>query len=304
MDFNKLPNAIIIGAAKSGTTSLFEILAGHPSVFASERKELNFFSNDERFVNGPYWYEQSHFAAAVGYPVRLEASPSYLAWSEKTAPRIKELYADRPIKIIAIFRDPVSRAYSNYWHRVRMGHETLSFREALTREEQRLREHWEELYKQGNPKYGYFRGGCYASRLKPFLQNFPRQNFFFLLQDDLRDQFDSSLSSLLQFLGVDADEALAPVVRNTPTVPRNRSLHDAYDGIKRSRLAPTLRGFIPAGLRHWVRHRLLVKQVRYPPMEEEVRSELYERFSNEIGELSKILGRDLSDWRAEKKAPR
>ncbi len=298
INFNNLPNCFVIGAAKSGTTSLFELIAGHPAIFASKKKELNFFSNDERYQNGVDWYAAENFAQAAGFPIRVEASPSYLAWSEKVAPRLKDLYAQRPIKLIAIFRDPVGRAYSNYWHRVRMGHEKLSFSDAIEQEDERLKLNWEKLYRTGNPLHGYFRGGCYASRLKPFLSLFPRESFFFLLQEDLQNDFDASMANLFQFLGVEGHTSVKPVVRNDSKVPRNDSLYGAYDRLKRgAAFQNRLRSLIPKGLREWVRYKLVVKPFEYPPMPADVQQFLRAKYSVEILELEKILGRDLARWK-------
>jgi len=300
MDFNNLPNSFIIGAAKSGTTSLFEIIAEHPAVFASKKKELNFFSNDERYEKGVDWY-QTHFSESAAFPVRLEASPAYLAWSEKTAPRIKELYGERPIKIIAIFRNPVTRAYSNYWHRVRMGHEKLSFDEAIDREDQRLKDNWEKLYRTGNPLYGYIRGGRYASRLKPFLDLFPRKDFFFLLQDDLQNDFETSIKKLFGFLGINPQVSAQPVVRNDSTIPRNKGLHDVYGKFKQtSTWQNRMRNFIPKAVRAWVRYKLVVKPFHYPAMDNGIKTRLTAKFADEVAQLELILGRDLSRWQENK----
>lgn len=298
MDFNHFPNSFIIGAAKSGTTSLFEIIAGHPSVFVPKKKELNFFSNDERYENGLDWYAKTNFAESSSFPIRMEASPAYLAWSEKVAPRLKQLYQEQPIRLIAIFRNPVARAYSNYWHRVRMGHEKLSFSEAIDQENQRLKDNWEKLYRSGNPLYGYFRGGCYASRLKPFLDLFARDNFFFLLQDDLQNDFEASINRLFQFLNIDSRITVNPVIRNDSKVPRNKSLYDVYGRLKQTATWQNrLRNMIPKSMREWARYKLVLKPFQYPPMDNETKMQLTARFAEEIAQLEMILGRDLSLWR-------
>src|SRR3712207_4809254 len=113
-----MPNLFIVGAAKAGTTALYDYLAQHPEVFLSRVKEPMFFSREDYYARGLDWYEAEYFGGAEDYPVRAEATPHYLYWSEKVAPRIKEVYGERPVKFIASFRDPVSRAYRSEERRV------------------------------------------------------------------------------------------------------------------------------------------------------------------------------------------
>jgi Sulfotransferase family len=73
-----MPNLFIIGAAKAGTTALYDYLAQHPQVFLSPDKEPMYFSRDEYYARGPDWYEHLYFRGAENYPVRAEAPPHYL----------------------------------------------------------------------------------------------------------------------------------------------------------------------------------------------------------------------------------
>jgi hypothetical protein len=300
MDFEVLPNVFIIGAAKSGTTSLFEILAQHPGVFAAAKKEIRFFSNDDRFGNGIEWYQETHFAAGRGCPVRVEATPAYLTWSQKVAPRIKSAYGTHAPKFVAIFRDPVKRAYSHYWHRVRQGDEDprrLSFAAAIHGEEQRIRENWQRLEYEGNGLFGYFRAGCYATRLAPFLDLFPRERFLFLLQEDLQRDFVLRMSQLLEFLGLDTGQQLSPVKSNESRVPRSRRVFRLLRDIRKSAVRNILRPMVPMGVRRWLRGGGIMKPFYYPPMEEGIRTELYALYTDEIRRLEAIMGRDLSHWK-------
>ena len=115
-----LPNLIVVGAAKSGTTSLWHYLMSHPEIFMSEIKETNFFSHQLMTRNNPIKdlenYE-SLFENKENYKIRGEVSNSYLTFADKVAPRIKELIPD--CRILIILRHPVERLYSRYWHAVR-----------------------------------------------------------------------------------------------------------------------------------------------------------------------------------------
>jgi hypothetical protein len=300
MDFNQLPNFLIIGAAKSGTTSLFDVIAQHPEVYASPKKEIRFFSNNDRFNNGVDWYQTTHFHNTEKYKIRSEATPAYLTWSEKVAPRIKELYGDHNIKFAAIFRDPVKRAYSHYWHRVRQGDEDparLSFEEAIHTEEKRLGNSWQRLEYEGNGLFGYYRAGCYASRLKPYLDLFPRENFIFMLQEDLYLNFSSNMANLMRFLNIDDGYPLKQVVSNESTVPRDLNSYNLFNEFKKTKVKEYLKIFIPSKFRRWFRYKALLKPFNYPPMGNDIKVELYTHYEEEIRQLEKIIGRDLSHWK-------
>ncbi|MHB8329638.1 MAG: sulfotransferase domain-containing protein, partial [Acidimicrobiales bacterium] len=125
----RLPDFLIIGAPKSGTQSLARWLSDHPNVFFAAQKELNCFSDDILFAEGPDSYRR-HFADA-GSRLAAEASPTYLA-SETAPSRIPALIPKA--RLIAILRDPVERAYAHYWWRRNWGAEKRDFVEAITQE--------------------------------------------------------------------------------------------------------------------------------------------------------------------------
>jgi hypothetical protein len=296
MNFNQLPNFIIIGAAKSGTTTLFDAVGQNPNVFAAGKKEIKYFSRDERYELGVDWYQDTFFKNAEKYPVRMEASPAYLTWSEKTAPRIKVVYQERPIKFAAIFRDPVKRAYSHYWMRVRMKHETLSFSEAIYAEESRLKENWEMLSTKGDGLYGYFRAGCYATKLKPFLELFPRENFYFLLLEDIQNDFNKNIRSLFSFLEIEDTHQISAIESNEAAVPRNKNVHKLYRNLKNSKVQIIFKFLVPKKTRKSFRNKFIYKPTRYPPMDEDIKQYLYSRYLNEVKQFEQIIKRDLSHW--------
>lgn len=296
LDQNKLPNFFILGAAKAGTTSLFDILVKHQQIFGSPVKEIGFFNNDERYNKGISWYQETFFNDAQSYPIRMEATPAYLTWSEKTAKRLRDDYPIRSVKFALIFRDPVQRAYSHYWHRVRLGHETLSFEDAMQEESSRLAENHDDLYRTGNGKFGYFRAGCYGSRLKPFIENFDKENFFFLLQEDLSaDNFQSIITSLQQFLGVDEIENLTSQRANQASLPRKRCFVSLYRELKHTVLGRMYRERLNESFRMAI-HSYLFPPISNPPIDIDFARKLRLRFFDEIKELEQMIDRDLSAW--------
>ncbi len=293
---SRLPNCLIIGAAKAGTTTLFNTLAGHPQVFASPVKETGFFSNDERFGRGLAWYGDEYFGRARTETVRMEASPAYLTWSEKVAGRIRQSYGTAPVTFVAILRDPVTRAYSHYCHRVRLGHESLSFADAIAQEERRLRDDWDALSRAGNGKFGYVRAGCYATRLQPFLERFDRSRFVFLLQEDLRaHRFPDAIRPLLGRLGLDASVPLRPLRLNAPTRARHRTLVRGYWGLKRTFLRAPYTALVPRPVRQRILG-VLFPAASNPPMDARIEQRLRERFAAEVKRCQDLIQRDLSHW--------
>jgi hypothetical protein len=297
IDFDILPNFLLIGAAKSGTTSLHEALAQHPQIFCTKIKEAHFFSEDKRYRMGIPWYQKTFFAGASGYPCRGESSPSYLVLSDITAPRIKKAYQDRPVKMIAILRDPVQRAYSHYYHRIRSGLERMSFETALARDENRPSGQGEWL------KIGYYRWGCYASLLQPFLDTFPRTDISILLFEDFRDRYSETMAGLAAFLGVDSGFPFRPVQSNPAELPISDSLHSFLQhpsGVLHDLLRP-ISHRLSYSLRHRLKKGLIqanLRQQSYPPMKKETERRLRERYLGEIERLEAILGRDLSAWKS------
>jgi Sulfotransferase domain len=291
-----LPNCLIIGAAKAGTTSLFQALAGHPHVFASPVKEVGFFSHDDRFAQGLEWYQREYFRGAGSARVRLEASPAYLTWSDKVAERIRRSYDGRPVKLVAILRDPVTRAYSHYCHRVRLGHEPLSFAEALEQEHERLRVNWDELARTGNGKYGYFRAGCYASRLTPFFDQFDARDLCVLLQDDLApDRVRATMNRLLGFLQLDESGMVPPSRLNAPTRPRSALAATVHARVKRSVLKTLYFSAVPAPARRAIR-KALFAPAAYPPLAPDLAHNLRVRYAEDVRACAALVERDLTHW--------
>src|SRR5688572_22417540 len=165
MNYQNAPNFFLIGAMKSATTSLHNTLKQHPQIYCSPVKETRFFSNNENYARGLEWYLNTYFRNSDSFPVRGESDPHYLYWGETVAPRMRDSFPENAPRFIAILREPVSRAYSHYWHQVRKGEESISFEQALLAEEERLSANWEKFRSAGLAKFGYFYGGCYFARL-------------------------------------------------------------------------------------------------------------------------------------------
>ena len=290
------PDCLIIGAAKAGTTSLYNILAGHPQLAASREKETRFYSHDERYARGAGWYASEFFRDAAPDAVRMEATPAYLTWSDKVAPRIRQSRGDGRASIVVILRDPVARAYSHYCHRVRLGHEARPFAEALALEDELLRADWDGLSRTGNGRHGYLRASCYASRLRPFVAQFAPDQIHVLLQDDLRpNRFEPTMARLLAFLQVDEHVPLTHERLNTPTQARHAGLARASWRLKRTAARTVYTTVVPRAVRQKVLP-LLFTPASYPPLDDGLARQLRERLADEVRATADLIQRDLSHW--------
>lgn len=289
------PNFFILGAAKSGTTSLYEILKHHPQIHMSFVKEPMFFSRDDYYANGIEWYGRTFFPEAPKTRWRGEASPHYLYWADKVAPRIRASLESKDLRFVVALRDPVTRAYSWYWNMIKEGEEKLSFEEALALEEERLQQH-EDLQIRGSMIYGYQKGSLYANQIREYLRHFPKAQFFFILQEDLQNPQSPALQSLYSFLNIEPQTST--LVKSNPSVqPRLPKLQSWLRN--NSPIKEVFKRVIPFGLRHSVKTYLMEKNSRafsYPPMLAETQAMLRSRFAEEVSELQSLIDRDLSHW--------
>lgn len=196
------PDFLIIGAQKSGTTVLYEFLNSHPMV-VKKLDEVHFF--DRNFEKGVEWYKNQFAPRPDPSYILGDKSPYYL-FHPLAAQRAYALYPN--VKIIVILRNPVDRAYSQYWMNVRGNVEPLSFKEAVQAEPSRLAGEKEKiladpLYKSYNyPKFSYLARGIYVDQLKEWFSYYPREQFLILSSDDLRKDPRQVMSEVYAFLGL------------------------------------------------------------------------------------------------------
>lgn len=196
-----LPDFLIIGEMKSGTSSLFHYVQRHSRVRPPIRKEIHFFSIG--FGRGVRWY-RSHFPFArhlAGGGITGEACPDYL-FAPGADERIHRMLPG--VKLIVLLRDPIERAISHYYHEVRMGRETLPILEALMAEEDRLAQ-CRVTEPQGLETYlhaSYKRRGCYADQLERYFARFHRDQFLILGNGQLLKDPKGTTNQVYQFLGL------------------------------------------------------------------------------------------------------
>jgi hypothetical protein len=231
-----LPDFLVVGAQKSGTTSLFHYIQQHPQVLENRSKEIHFF--DKYFYEGVAWY-RSHFPiyAKIGTKSLVgEATPYYLCHPHSPR-RIHELLPD--VRMIAVLRNPAERAISHYFHEVKKGREKLSILEALHREEERCGSEWRKMLEDEwyvsriHQSYSYKQRGVYIEQLQRFWEFFPRRQILVIDSSRLFAEPHAVLKEVFAFLGVDLDVVIRDVaVKNANPIKKDVPV-DVYDYLNR-----------------------------------------------------------------------
>jgi hypothetical protein len=250
-----LPDFLVIGAMKAGTTMFYEWLVTHPNVLPAAVKEVHFF--DSHFPEAQPWY-RAHLPTARQYRRRAkrlggrvvtgEASPTYLF--HPLAPR-RVRWVVPQVKLIVLLRDPVNRAYSHYQTGIRHDWEALSFEAALDREEQRLDGQidallMDERHHRSFPRYrwSYQAMGRYAEQLEAWFAHFPREQFLFVDNKDFDRDPDAVYRRVYDFLDIPyhplPEKKRRVVGRYDPMDPKTRQRLEQYFAPHNRRLADLL----------------------------------------------------------------
>jgi hypothetical protein len=294
-----LPDFLIIGAAKSGTTSLYEYLGQHPQVYKSPIKEPRFFAYGEstQQFNGPgdssigYISHladyQRLFAEATPTQIIGEASPIYL-YSGRARERIRQYVPD--VKLIAILRHPADRAFSHFLDRVREGTETpLDFSAALKAEPERKSHNW-------YPHWLYRERGYYYRQLAAYYAVFPAEQIRVFLYDDLQTAPLALMQSIFRFLEVDDRFCpdLAQKYNEGGYWLKNRR---TWTWLRTSRLKNIVKASLPSALYQNLKQRVFSQMVVKARLSTELRAEMTADYREDILHLQELIGRDLSHWR-------
>jgi hypothetical protein len=299
-----LPNFLIAGMAKCGTSSLAQYLQQHPEVFISKQKEPRYFSSQcmPFPINGPKgdklenWYVKSfeaYKALFEGITERAigEASADTIYFHKCTIPIIKEKLGDP--KIIIILRNPAKRAFSAYQHLVRDERESGSFQEALSKEAYYIENNYELIH--------HFRAvSHYYEHVQAFMEAFTEVKV--ILNEDLQRKPKEVLKSVSEFLGVSADFDFETDLKfNESGIPKNRLLHDnlqQQNSPIRKLIRPIARVILPTEEKRrrmvtWLSGRNLSKM----EFSDEEYKSLLKEFEPEVIKLEALLNRDLSIWK-------
>lgn len=277
-----LPNFLICGIQKGGTTSLYNYLRQHPEVYMPHTKEINYFNLN--YEKGQDWYE-SHFELDADRRAIGEASPLYM-WYPEVAERLAQLLPEA--KLIFVLRNPIERAYSNYWFNVSRGAQDPSniFSDIIRTQ----KGHWMYLSK-----------GLYFEQIMRLRQYFEHEQLHILITERLRANPEQVLASCYEFL--DISTGFQPNMaqhHNVTVLPRGMWANAIYrnwiqiKNILKPNLPVTLKNRAQA-LRS-ASHGLLFTPKQAPPIPEADRIYLRTIFKSQNEALAEFLKADLSCW--------
>lgn len=279
----QLPNFLVIGAMKAGTTSLSNYLGSHPQVFMTAPKEIEFFSRDDHWERGLQWYAR-HFDAGRACSARGEASTGYtMSHLFPAAPqRIASTLPEA--RLVYMVRDPIERIRSHYEHAVLLAGETRSIAEAVL----------------SDPSY--IETSSYGRQVERYLALFERSQLLVVDADSLRAERAPTMRRIYSFVGVDAtwrspilDQEFYVTDARTPMRP---SLQAA------SRLAPVraLSRHVPSGIKRKLlrvgavsprQRRQGGQRARVP---DHLRDELRRRLEVDVRQFRELTGAEVSHW--------
>ena len=314
-----LPNFIIVGERRCGSTSLTKWMEAHPEIYMHPKVDLNYFIDDYvKYMRKEWdpgeidydaWWDNhsaegyaSEFDPGKEMPARGEKSADLLFWRPAHERMAKVIAPDT--KLIITLRNPINRAWSMFWNEVGKKREQLSFEEAVAQEEQRIRE---SAYARDH--MSYVTRGFYDESIKDFFEHFdPKQVQIIFFEETVRDP-KKALSNLYGFIGVNPQKGMERAeVRynnNWTSVPhpfwtRNKFLATAEEGFTKAlRLAMTIL------IRDGYKKRRIVPKIeglyrqiqRDIEMSAETRSLLQKTYLPHIEALEDFLKKDLSFWK-------
>jgi len=282
-----VPNFLIVGAQKSGTTSLKLYLDQHPDIFVYPQ-ELHYFTylHDK---NSVHYLTENQYAALfpdIGkFKAIGEKSPSYL-YSKEAPRRIKEYNTD--MRLIALLRNPVERAYSNYMHTVQRATEpNRDFYEVIKLEEERINAGWDFLFH-------YVNKGLYSEQVARYFETFDKSNILIYLFEDLRSSPEKISQEIFRFLEV--NDGFIPntaAKHNTSKIAKNAWIGKGFKVFQsRNIMTDTVKKIVPYRVRNALKKLLYFK----PEISAEAKSYLLDFYREDILKLQSLIDRDLSAW--------
>jgi hypothetical protein len=204
--FRVLPDFFLIGVQKGGSTSFYDYIVQHPNVYRNYKKAPSYF--DHNYLQGENWY-RSHFPPKwrvnkYDQKILIGDASQDTIFHPLAPERVAKIIPS--VKLVVLLRNPVDRAFSHYQHRKRLGHETLSFEEAVRLEPERLAEPTAQLLRGENFNtyhffgYSYLARGMYAEQLKRWFAHFPREQFLIIRSEDFFTRTEEQYLKLMRFL--------------------------------------------------------------------------------------------------------
>jgi len=281
---------IVIGTPKSGTTTLYNWIREHPALFLPEGKELPFFS-EPLYEKGIDWYLQCHFGSAEHNYLWGKVTPQYMGGIGEIMPaviarRIHDTVPD--VRLIAILRNPVERAYSHYAMIVRRGHEKRSFESVAN--EQTTAQGIEDGRAHHTETNCYVATGEYGRILGFYYDLFARDQILVLFDQDLRNDRNRVIREVFAFLGINEDfvpGTLQSDFHKGSSKPKTRFLTPAF--LNALPLIPWIWSKAPNRLRRQVNFAINQWNISQEPLSLNPASDVYNQLVSFYAQDKKIL---------------
>ncbi|MDC0201715.1 sulfotransferase [Flavobacteriales bacterium] len=298
---NNLPNFLIVGAAKSGTSSLHNYLNQHPQVFmpsynkeGMKVKEPRFLIKDlvqHRLHNGIWTFEeyQSLFTDVKDEKAIGESTVLYLYYYKHAIKNIIH-YLGEDVKIIIMLRNPADRAYSAFQHVSRGFKENNSFERSLEIETGRM-----EKEENLTPMVMYKEMGMYYEMVKAYMESF--KNVHIIFYEDFRDKIESEMNKTYNFLGISNNIEIDFITKHNVGGKRWKDEKMKHVFMKDNPIKSILKSVLPKKIRKGMRNKLVKASTnKVEPMKGETRKGLNDYFRKDVKKLSELLNKDLQHW--------
>ena len=297
-----MPNFLLIGAQKAGTTALNYYLKEHPQIYMSPIKEPGFFDfegqkpnfigpgDQELFDHVPTDIESyRQLFQGVSDEIAIGEATTWYLYSSRAPERIKHYIPNA--KLIVILRNPVDRAYSAFMHTVRDGREPITdFAQALKEEETRINQNWEYIWY-------YKQMGFYYVQLKRYFDLFDRSQIKVYLYEDLKDNPIALMQDVCQFLNIDQTIISgSPPRRNVSGFAKNKLLDHFLEKQNAQWIKTPFKLFLSSKMRENIVINLKNKNRTKPQISPAVKIELTKIYRKDVLKLQELIERDISSW--------
>lgn len=288
--------AMLVGAPKAGTTSLYRYAAQHPALRCHEQRELSYFFSDEEYGRGFDTCNAKYFAGPNCENIIPLAKHVFTMYCPDAVARLHQHNPEA--QVFALLRNPVRRAYSSFWYAKRRGwDDARTFEQAVERESSHPADPW-----LTDRDRLHLHVGVYRPHVQRLFDTFGRDRVHVFLTEDLKGNAEQLCNTIFKAVGV--DPGFRPDLtkdHNTASAARSESAARAIAGVLKSKnpIKRAARRLIPHGLARRTRHALLTineKPFTPPPMNADTERRLIDHFTPHNEQLADLIGRDLSAW--------
>lgn len=293
-----VPDFLIVGGAKCGTTSISRYLSQHSKVFIPKLKECRFLSGMQPNFKGPgdnvvnnemitnISDYTSLFNAAKPNQLLCDASVDYLYYYKKTTENIKKYYGKNSPKIVIILRNPVKSSFSMYSHLKRDLREKESLEKAIRDQKARLKDNWEWVWQ-------YTDMAKYAESVEYFLNSFDQKKIKIIIFEEFINNIEAEFKDLLDFLELEGEKINLNRTYNQSGSPKSKILQKLI--LKKGKIIMALKNIVPS----FIKEGIVNANISKVSITDQDIALLAPYFEKDINQLEKVLNRDLKVWKSQ-----